>query len=133
MHKKTLLIAGLMMAATPAGAAFDMSCGKASWYDLPSRTASGEMMDATELTAAHPSLPFGTRIKVTNQKNGRSVVVRINDRGPFVHSRIIDLSKAAAQRLSFVSRGVASVCISEKWADENPARVPLRKPVPAQG
>lgn len=133
MHKKTLLIAGLIMAATPAHAAFNHSCGKASWYDLSSRTASGEMMDATELTAAHPKLPFGTRVKVTNQRNGRSVVVRINDRGPFVHSRIIDLSKAAAQQLSFVSSGVTSVCISEKWADDNPSRVPLRKPVPTHG
>ena len=73
--------------------------GHASWYALHSRTASGEQMNPSELTAAHRSLPFGTRVLVENLSNGRSVVVRINDRGPFVGGRIIDLSKAAAQSI----------------------------------
>jgi rare lipoprotein A len=95
------------LASTPAMA----QCGQASWYALHSRTASGERMNPAAMTAAHRSLPFGSRVQVTNQRNGRSVIVRINDRGPFVRGRIIDLSKAAARRLGFVSRGKTSVCI----------------------
>lgn len=93
--------------ATPALA----QCGGASWYALDSRTASGEPMNPAALTAAHRSLPFNTRLRVVNQRNGRSVVVRINDRGPFVGGRIIDLSKAAAARLGFVKAGHARVCL----------------------
>jgi rare lipoprotein A len=73
------------------------------------RTASGETFDMEELTAAHRTLPFGTRVKVTNLDNGRSVVVRINDRGPFVKKRIIDVSHAAAQQLKMIHRGTARV------------------------
>lgn len=86
--------------------------GRASWYSLTSRTASGERCDPTALTAAHPSLPFGTRVKVENLKNGRSVIVRINDRGPYYGGRVIDLTKAAAQRLGFVAAGTAKVRIT---------------------
>jgi rare lipoprotein A len=64
------------------------------------------------LTAAHPSLPFGTRLRVTNLKNGRAVVVRVNDRGPFAKDRIIDLSKAAAMRLGMIEDGVADVSVA---------------------
>ncbi|QKV19732.1 septal ring lytic transglycosylase RlpA family protein [Oricola thermophila] len=88
-------------------------CGKASWYALHSQTASGEMMDPSEMTAAHRKLPFGTRVRVTNERNGKSVIVRINDRGPFVRGRIIDLSKAAASRIGMVRSGHAPVCIAE--------------------
>lgn len=88
-------------------------CGSASWYALYSKTASGERMDPSQLTAAHRTLPFGTKLKVTNQKNGKSVVVRINDRGPFIKGRVIDLSKAAAKQLGFVSSGVTKICMSE--------------------
>lgn len=95
--------------AVPASA----QCGGASWYALYSQTASGEQMDPSELTAAHRSLPFGTKLKVTNQKNGKTVVVRINDRGPFVKGRVIDLSKAAARQLGFVSSGVTKICMAE--------------------
>jgi rare lipoprotein A len=88
-------------------------CGGASWYALDGRrTANGEVMNSSRLTAAHRSLPFGSRVRVKNMRNGRSVVVRINDRGPFVRSRVIDVSKAAARRLGFISRGVTRVCIS---------------------
>lgn len=87
-------------------------CGRASWYGLHSRTASGEMMNPAEMTAAHRSLRFGSRVLVVNQRNGRSVVVRINDRGPFVKGRIIDVSKAAAQQLGMVGSGHAAICIN---------------------
>lgn len=83
--------------------------GRASWYALTSKTASGERCDPGALTAAHRSLPFGTKVKVENLRNGRSVVVRVNDRGPYVAGRIIDLTKAAAGRLGFIKSGVAPV------------------------
>ena len=86
--------------------------GRASWYDLDSKTASGEALDDGELTAAHPSWPFGTRLRVVNLKNGREVVVRVNDRGPFAKDRIIDLSKAAATRLGMIEDGVADVSVT---------------------
>ena len=69
----------------------------------------GSASNKNELTAAHRSLPFGTRVRVTNQRNGRSVVVRINDRGPFIGNRVIDLSQAAAQAVGMVRSGVAPV------------------------
>jgi rare lipoprotein A len=100
----------LVFLAAPAKAA--AGCGVASWYALTSKTASGERMDPAKLTAAHKSLPFGTKLKVTNPKNGKSVVVRINDRGPFTKGRTLDLSKAAAQRIGLISRGHGKVC----WA-----------------
>jgi rare lipoprotein A len=83
--------------------------GRASWYALTSRTASGERCNPKAMTAAHPSLPFGTKVQVENLRNGRSVVVRINDRGPYVAGRVIDLTKAAAAALGFVERGIAKV------------------------
>jgi rare lipoprotein A len=83
--------------------------GRASWYSLRSRTASGERCDPGAMTAAHRSLPFGTRVKVENLKTGRTVVVRINDRGPFVGGRVIDLTRAAAHRLGIVSKGTERV------------------------
>jgi rare lipoprotein A len=67
-------------------------------------------MNPAKLTAAHRSLPFGTKVKVTNKRNGKSVVVRINDRGPFIKGRVIDVSKAAAQNIGMVSSGTAQVC-----------------------
>jgi rare lipoprotein A len=70
-------------------------------------------MNPAALTAAHRTLPFGTKLKVTNQKNGASVVVRINDRGPFIKGRVLDLSKAAAKELGFVSTGVAKICLAK--------------------
>ncbi len=86
--------------------------GKASFYADKFEgkpTASGEKYKASKLTAAHRSLPFGTKVKVTNIANGESVVVTINDRGPFVEGRIIDVSKAAAEKLSFFNQGTADV------------------------
>ena len=86
--------------------------GYASWYGgrfQGSRTASGETFDKHKFTAAHPSLPFGTKARVTNLKNNRSVVVHINDRGPFAKGRIMDLSLAAARRIGII--GIAPVRI----------------------
>lgn len=105
------LAAGAMIAFSSVAAS--AQCGNASWYALTSRTASGERMNASAMTAAHRSLPFGTRATVTNKSNGRSVVVRINDRGPFIRGRIIDLSRGAAQRLGFVSSGHTPVCMAQ--------------------
>lgn len=88
--------------------------GKASYYadKFEGRlTANGEKYKHSKLTAAHKTLPFGTVVKVTNIKNNKSVVVRINDRGPFVAGRIIDLSKSAAETLSFINDGLADVKI----------------------
>jgi rare lipoprotein A len=86
--------------------------GKASYYGKKFHgrlTSNGETFDMNKLTAAHRSLPFGTKLKVTNLKNSRSVVVRINDRGPFKATRIIDLSKGAATQLSMIGDGIADV------------------------
>ncbi|AFL54667.1 rare lipoprotein A [Sinorhizobium fredii] len=85
-------------------------CGGASWYALTSKTASGERMNAARLTAAHRSLKFGTKVQVTNKRNGKTVVVRINDRGPFIRGRVIDLSKAAASQIGMIRSGTASIC-----------------------
>jgi len=92
--------------------AYAEQVGHASWYALSSRTASGEIMNPSEMTAAHRSLPFGTKVLVENLNNGRSVVVRINDRGPFVKGRIIDVSKAAASSLGMLGSGTVRVRVS---------------------
>jgi rare lipoprotein A (peptidoglycan hydrolase) len=89
--------------------------GVASWYGRDNqgpRTANGERFDDQALTAAHPRLPLGTRVRVTNLRNGRSALVRVNDRGPFTPGRLIDLTKGAAQQLGFVRQGLAHVRIS---------------------
>jgi rare lipoprotein A len=86
--------------------------GEASWYgpNFAGRpTANGETFDPRQLTAAHRTLAFGTRLRVTNLDNGRSVTVRINDRGPFAHGRIIDLSRAAAEAIDLIDPGLARV------------------------
>jgi len=83
--------------------------GVASFYTEGEQTASGEKFDAHELTAAHPTLPFGTKLRVTNVATGRSVTVRVNDRGPYVPGRVVDVSYSAAQSLGMVDKGVANV------------------------
>jgi rare lipoprotein A len=88
--------------------------GKASFYAdkfQGSRTASGEKYKRTKLTAAHKTLPLGTKVKVTNVDNKKSVIVTINDRGPYVEGRIIDVSGAAAEQLGFVNQGIAEVTV----------------------
>lgn len=89
-----------------------VSTGQASWYGpgfYGGRTASGEVLRPGTLTAAHRTLPFGTKVRVTNLWNGRSAVVRINDRGPFSGGRVIDLAPGAATQLGVVASGIAQV------------------------
>jgi rare lipoprotein A len=83
--------------------------GLASFYTEGTKTASGESFNTHELTAAHPSLPFGTKLRVTNVSTGQSVTVRVNDRGPYVPGRVVDVSYSAAERLGMVKGGVAKV------------------------
>ena len=93
----------------------DAETGIASWYGNAfhrKRTASGEVFDAGALTAAHPTLPFGTWVQVTLLSTGRSVVVRITDRGPHIANRLIDISRAAAAKIGLVHRGAGKVVIA---------------------
>ena len=88
--------------------------GIASWYGGKfhgRKTASGERYDMNKMTAAHKTLPFGTRVRVTNLDTGRKVVVRINDRGPFIRGRVIDLSRAAARKMDMIQAGTARVLV----------------------
>jgi rare lipoprotein A len=85
------------------------SDGVASFYTQGTQTASGEKFDTHELTAAHRTLPFGTRLRVTNVATGRSVTVRVNDRGPFIRGRDVDVSYSAAETLGMVGGGIAKV------------------------
>jgi len=85
--------------------------GLASFYSDDTQTASGEAFDKHQLNAAHPSLPFGTRLRVTNVRNGRSVTVRVNDRGPFANGRVVDVTLAAAEALGMVNQGVVKVAL----------------------
>jgi rare lipoprotein A len=96
------------LAARPP-ASTDGSVGVASFYKLESKTASGEKFKPGELTAAHRTLPFGTRLRVTDVATGQSVTVRVNDRGPFVPGRVVDVSHSAAQALGMVDRGITRV------------------------
>jgi rare lipoprotein A len=89
-----------------------VSSGRASWYGpgfFGNRTANGEVFRPGTMTAAHRTLPFGTKVRVTNLSNGRTAVVRINDRGPFIGNRVIDLAHGAAQHLGLVASGLAPV------------------------
>ncbi|SFH77918.1 septal ring lytic transglycosylase RlpA family protein [Modicisalibacter xianhensis] len=98
--------------ADPGQGAYTAQQGQAAYYSdayQGNRTANGERYDRNALTAAHRSLPFGTRVNVTNLNNGRNVTVRINDRGPFTRGRIIDLSRRAAQQLGMIRSGTAPV------------------------
>ena len=85
-------------------------CGIASWYELTSRTASGEYANPEKMTAAHRTLKFGTKVEVQNMKNGKRAIVRINDRGPFIKGRVIDVTRAAAYKLGFKQAGTTRVC-----------------------
>ena len=96
----------------PTAPASKVETGQASFYSSKHHgqpTASGELYDETQLTAAHRTLPFGTRVRVTNLENQRSAVFRINDRGPFIKGRVVDVSKRGAFELGFIQEGVASV------------------------
>jgi len=105
----TLRTAKQVPAATNKPAAKPSSYGVASFYADDTETASGEKFDPSQLTAAHRTLPFGTRVRVTNVQTGQSVTVRINDRGPFISGREVDLSYSAAETIGMVERGVTKV------------------------
>jgi rare lipoprotein A len=113
--KLIFLSASLLIGFAPAAVEAASSCGIASYYGPGFHgrtTANGERFDSQALTFAHRSLPFGTKIKVTNQDNGRSIIVRGNDRGPFYGNRIIDLSEGAFARIASRGQGLANVCFS---------------------
>ena len=125
-----LALAGVVLCARPvladtgptrgAEAAYTES-GEASWYGPRhegQRTTSGERFDSSKLTAAHPSLPMGSYVRVTVQQTGRSIVVRVNDREPPHGVRCIDLSRAAAERLGIAARGVADVSLAQVTQDD---------------
>ena len=92
-----------------AGEAKTAAHGVASFYTEGAKTASGEKFNTMEMTAAHPTLPFGTKLRVTDVASGKSVTVRVNDRGPYVQGRVVDVSYSAANALGMVGKGVANV------------------------
>jgi rare lipoprotein A len=116
-------IAGMALVVTATSPFFTVNsyagsqqCGGASWYGPGfhgNKTASGQRFNQNAMTAAHKSLPFGTVVKVVDQRTGKSIRVTINDRGPYHGGRIIDLSKAAAGELGFRNRGTTKVCITQ--------------------
>lgn len=107
-------IGGYPEETEPRGSGFEQT-GIISFYADKfhgRKTASGEIFDKGAMTAAHRTLPFGTRLKVTNLSNGKSVVVTVNDRGPFAHSRILDLSPAAAREIGMIGKGTVKARIT---------------------
>lgn len=121
------LLRVLLLLAASGLSASEAEEGLASWYGgkfQGRRTASGELFDTYQLTAAHRTLPFGTRVLVTNLENGKATTVRINDRGPFVQGRIIDLSMAAAAAIGLAGKGVAPVRVEPvpEAGDSPPSR-----------
>lgn len=114
-YKAVRVLACTAVLAAMSSAAY-AQCGGASWYGPGfngKRAASGEIFNENAMTAAHKSLPFGTKVQVVDQRTGKAIQVTINDRGPYHGGRIIDLSKAAATALGFRNRGTTSVCIAE--------------------
>jgi rare lipoprotein A len=109
-------VAGSFFGPMLSGASAFSQSGIASYYGPKfngKKTASGEKFNQNAMTAAHKTLPFGSRLKVTNLANKRSVIVRVNDRGPFIRGRIVDVSTIAARQLGIVGRGVARVRIQK--------------------
>ena len=141
------LVAALVMEGCTSQAAVDRrvenakkpafeQLGKASWYGPGfhgMQTASGEIFNQDKLTAAHRSLPLGTEVEVTHVKNGKSVEVRINDRGPYVGGRIIDLSRAAAIEIGMKEQGLATVKIEADSLEKRGARDVSAKNAKANG
>ena len=112
----------LAMVFSFSAAANAAECGQASWYQLRGLTASGQQADPEALTAAHPTLAFGTEVIVTNLENGRSVNLTIVDRGPFVKGRIIDVSRRAARDLGFMTQGLTRVRVVPAEHDQADAK-----------
>ncbi len=112
-HLRKLFMITVALISIPtahASTKSEVSLGKASWYEIKcnggTHTASGETLNDWAMTAAHKTLPMGTRVRVTNKLNGLSVVVKINDRGPYIKGRIIDVTKGVAHKLGFITKGV---------------------------
>ena len=108
----SLIVAGVIFGLTTGPDRGYYQTGVASWYGPNfhgKTTANGEVFDMNKLTAAHKSLPFNTRVRVVDLTSGKKVVVRINDRGPFIKGRIIDLSRRAAEKLGIIDSGTAKV------------------------
>lgn len=109
----------LLSAIAPQAQAAAFQCGQASFYGTTSdgyawqTMANGKPMNPNAMTTAHPHLPFGTLLKVTNKSNGRSVTLRVTDRGPYVHGKILDLSVGAFSKIASPSQGVANVCFKK--------------------
>jgi len=115
MHR--FLIPFLLLGSTIPARAASLQCGHASHYGIGDgyhgqRTASGHRFNAYGLTAAHPSLPLGSKVIVKNRDNGRTVVVTINDRGPYAHGRILDLSYGSFSKIASPGQGTARICLS---------------------
>lgn len=111
--KKLITTAFILLLTVTAGYA---QCGVASYYGGSDgfhgkRTASGEIFNMYDMTAAHRSLPFGAIVKVTSQRTGKEILVKISDRGPFHKGRVIDLSKAAAKEIGIYNSGIGPVCL----------------------
>lgn len=109
MKRRVVAVRKQSVASRGAGSRETPSHGVASYYTEGTKTASGEKFNTHDMTAAHPTLPFGTKLRVTNVASGESVTVRVNDRGPFVHGRVVDVSYSAASALGMVGKGVAKV------------------------
>ena len=107
-----VLMGLLTLGGFDSGVEAKSASGVASYYKSGRQTANGERFNPNGLTAAHRTLPFGTKVRVTNTRNGKSVVVRINDRGPFIGGRVIDLSLGAARIVGMTTSGVVKVSYS---------------------
>jgi rare lipoprotein A len=135
---KTILKAGLILSllligtiSASAKRSYEAQ-GKASYYANKfhgRRTSSGEFFNQDSLTCAHRTLPFGTYLKVKNQKNGKEVIVRVNDRGPFVKGRVVDLSRAAAEQIGMLQSGVATVEVVQVEKPVFPEMPPFEVPL----
>jgi rare lipoprotein A len=109
MKRRVAAVRRHTIARSSAANTTTASSGIASFYTEGTKTASGEKFNTLEMTAAHPTLPFGTKLRVTNVSTGQAVTVRVNDRGPYVQGRVVDVSYSAADALGMVGKGVAKV------------------------
>lgn len=112
---KILFVLGLCLISLNLIGRATVQTGKASYYADKfhgRKTTSGELYDKRKFTAAHKTLPFNTLVKITSKKNSKSVIVRVNDRGPHVKDRVIDLSRVAAEKIDLVKHGIASVTLT---------------------
>ena len=110
MHKILALISICLLTVGCASQTVEKpKLAKTSWYQMGTRTASGERYNPDGLTVAHKTYPFGTLLKLTNPENNKTVIARVNDRGPFAHGRELDASRGTAKELGFINKGVANL------------------------